>query len=621
MKQITALSGLTVSLLTLSTHQALASVSTDTLVVTATRTTQTIDDVNAAVQVIDRKQLDSFSGRNLSDALQYATGLFVRDSGSSSSVSFRGFDRDHTLILVDGLRRTEKYAGSNLNNLSLQNVERIEIVRGPMSALYGSDALGGVINIITRKADQNNTRLRLTAGGSADNGGRESLLVQLGQDWVSEHTSHSLGIEHRARNPYNKSGQTLNEEQRSFLNYQGRFDLADNRQLKLAAEYLDQNDKNADRSTGRFEKEQRYQISGSYQQQSEIGQLVAELGYGNSDATVNRSGGDETTDFDQLQSELRYSGEYQDHLFALGVGYHNDDADISINTQSANRDIYHLFVQDQWQLNDHLDLTLGLRHDDYSDFGSTTNPRIALAWQQGPWKLRAGYGSAFNAPSLIQMYSTFSRRTSVINGNPNLKPEESRTAELAARYQFSQGYLELTLHHSSVDQLIASEIVSTSGTCPGRGCNYNYLYQNINKATLQGAELTLNLALAENHQMRSSAEYLDARDDKENTRLTDRARWQSYISLNSTLSDQWSSTVRWRYTGDYYATQSRTAPAHNSHFSSVDLNLQYTLNQNTRLFAGVDNLTDRSLPDNMSRYGSALDPVGRYYYAGAALNF
>jgi outer membrane cobalamin receptor len=135
--------------------------------VSAARSEQSLDAVNASVEVINAEKIRTFAGRSLSEVLQYATGTLVRDSGSSSSFSLRGQDSDKTLILVDGLRRTEKYAGANLNNIQLEDVERIEIVRGSMSALYGSDALGGVINIITRGPQKGSTAgVRLMASSA-----------------------------------------------------------------------------------------------------------------------------------------------------------------------------------------------------------------------------------------------------------------------------------------------------------------------------------------------------------------------------------------------------------------------------------------------------------------------
>ena len=107
---------------------------------------QSIDDVQASVQVIDQKFIQSTSARSVPQVLNEALGVTIKDGGSNSDVSIRGFNEGHTLILVDGLRITGKYGSPDLTSISLENVERIEVVRGPMSVLYGADAVSGVIN-------------------------------------------------------------------------------------------------------------------------------------------------------------------------------------------------------------------------------------------------------------------------------------------------------------------------------------------------------------------------------------------------------------------------------------------------------------------------------------------
>ena len=109
----------------------------DTIVVSSTSLGQEkkIEDVQATVEVLDQKTIQSLSGRSVSQVLNEAAGVTVKDSGSTSSVYMRGFSDDHTLILVGGLRRTGKYGSSDLNSIQLEDIERIEVIRGPMSAL------------------------------------------------------------------------------------------------------------------------------------------------------------------------------------------------------------------------------------------------------------------------------------------------------------------------------------------------------------------------------------------------------------------------------------------------------------------------------------------------------
>ena len=171
------------------------------------------------------------------------------------------------------------------------------------------------------------------------------------------------------------------------------------------------------------------------------------------------------------------------------------------------------------------------------------------------------------------MYSTFTRNgygTSIINGNPDLQPEESVSYELSLGYQLDRGALELILYRSDVDQLIASELNSTSGTCPGIRCTKTYLYTNIDEATLEGAEAILSYALTDQQKLSGSLEYLDARDANTHERLTERARWQSRISLDSEWNSTWSSSIRFRYTGYYHATPTRFIRLYLSSYKQTD---------------------------------------------------
>jgi outer membrane cobalamin receptor len=132
-----------------------------TVVITASNRAQPIADVQAAVQVISQQELQRYAGTSLTEALMLAAGVDARPNGANSTLAIRGIITNAgspVLLLVDGLRRTAKYGGTNLNLIAIEDVERIEVVRGPMSALYGADATGGVVNIITRQDLPNRVR-------------------------------------------------------------------------------------------------------------------------------------------------------------------------------------------------------------------------------------------------------------------------------------------------------------------------------------------------------------------------------------------------------------------------------------------------------------------------------
>lgn len=135
------------------------------LVTTASGFKQTVEDAPASVSVVTREQLETKSYRDVTDALKDVPGVLVTGGGSSSDISIRGMDPKYTMILVDGKRVASRETRPNSDNSGIEQgwlpplpaIERIEVVRGPMSSLYGSDAMGGVINIITRKAQKNGT--------------------------------------------------------------------------------------------------------------------------------------------------------------------------------------------------------------------------------------------------------------------------------------------------------------------------------------------------------------------------------------------------------------------------------------------------------------------------------
>ena len=182
---------------------------------------ETIEDVQATVEVLDQKTIQGLSGRSVPQVLNEAAGITVKDTGSTSQIRMRGFDDGHTLILVDGLRRTGAYGSSDLSGIMLEDVERIEIVRGPMSALYGADALAGVVNIITKKAVKEDSASVTIIGGMAQNGDRETGIVRGSANLGGETISHAFSVEAKERDEYRLDQSTattdLPAESKQFL--------------------------------------------------------------------------------------------------------------------------------------------------------------------------------------------------------------------------------------------------------------------------------------------------------------------------------------------------------------------------------------------------------------------
>lgn len=607
--------------------------------ITAARSEQSIDTVNASVEVVSAEKIHAFAGRSLSEVLQYTTGTQVKDSGSSSSFSLRGQDSDKTLILVDGLRRTEKYVGANLNNIQLEDIERIEIVRGPMSALYGSDALGGVINIITRGPRKGTSGgVRFMTGQTGD-GQRDSVIVGGYGNWGDGQTGHRISFESKRRDPYrlpdtDRRITDLNQERRDFFSYRGDVKAAAGR-FDWGVELARQDDTGVgltrtNSTYTKIENETRDFVQGGYQGRLGDGELSVRLGYGQSNASVNRgTTQDELTQLKQTQLEGQYAFEpVRNHFAVVGYAYRQDDADISTNSSAVVRNVNALFLQDNWALRPDLDMTFGLRYDDYNDFGNKLTPRLAIAWRPQRWTLRAGIGKGFKAPSLLNLYMTsIIRGRYDLRGNPDLQPEESTSGEIAAAYKLDRGQIEIVAHRSNITNLIAS--VPTGARGPGCGsvptpassCQIQES-RNIGKATIKGVELSGNYQLTKSWSVGGSLEYLDAMDDMTDTRLTDRPTWTSKLSLQW-HQGPWQADLRLRHVRDWYAADPAVinSKAFNTDYTVASMRIAYALNQKTELFGGIDNLGNRLMPVNQGSRGTPDDPGSRFFYVGMNTHF
>jgi len=604
--------------------------------VTAARSEQALDTVNASVEVIGAEKIRTFAGRSLSEVLQHATGVQIKDTGSSSTFSMRGQDSDKTLVLVDGLRRTEKYAGANLNNIQLEDVERIEIVRGPMSALYGSEALGGVINIITRGPRKGrDAGVRFMAGQTGD-GQRDTTLLGGYGNWGNGDIGHRVSFETKRRDPFrlpttDSRITDLNQERRDFLSYRG--------DLKTAAGNLDwgleaarQDDTGLglkrDKTTyNKIEKDDRNFGHIGYRGRVGEGVLSLRLGYGRSDSRVNRgAANDELTLFKQTQVETQYAFEpLRDHFTVLGYNFREDDVDISTNSKRAVRKVNALFVQDIWNLRQDLDLTLGLRMDDYNDFGNTTMPRLAIAWRPDRWTFRAGLGEGFKAPSLLNLYmSSIIRGGFDLRGNPNLQPEESTSGEIAAAYRLDRGQIEVVAHRSNVTNLIASVPTGARGPGCGPGLTSCQIQenQNIGKAVIKGVEVSGSYQLTDAWSLGGSLEYLDALNAITDTQLTDRPTWAAKLSLKW-RQGPWQTDLRLRHVRDWYAADPAipNGTPFNTDYTVASLRVAYALNPKTELFGGIDNIGNRLMPVNQAFRGTPDDPGSRFFYAGINARF
>lgn len=584
-----------------------------------------VEDVQASVEVLNRERLDRYGDSNVSQALKQAVGVASSNSGSSGSLSIRGFNTNHTLLLIDGFRRTNNYGGSNPSQIGYFDIERIEVIRGPLSSLYGSEALGGVVNVITRHPGVSpGVSLSINSGGSEQ--GRETLQTGINVRAGDEALGHSITLEQTYRNDLQHKhslGDDAGELNNWSGSYRGRWQPSHTQSIGWALEFFDRDSK-ADSIKDKqnyiqYEEERRYFSSIDYNKLATYGELEVRGSVGQSIGETNRSYPVvETTDFMQYQADAIYHiYPVTSHKVSAGSGIKRDVLDVSINQQIASRNNVFFVAQDQWDIDAALSFVAGLRYDHYDDFGSSVNPRISLAWEALKWSARVGYGEGFRAPSLLEQFSSFNRGRILIQGNANLKAENSSSWEAMLRRNLGEGYVELTLHHNDIIDLIDS--VTTDKKV---GALSVVEYQNIGKARIRGAELAIEIPVTDYWLIRSSVEALDAIDTNTNERLTGRSRTVTRLNVEYS-PNQWSIYSRMHHMNNFWgvdASAPRGAKPHNTNLLIIDVGLNYRVSRNLQLSLGVDNLFDNQDPDNTAR-SQTNDPDARYFHVSTRLEF
>lgn len=595
------------------------------VVVTASGRPQPRDQVIASVELLDRETLDRFASGSLADLLRGVSGVRAYGSGSTEYVALRGFSQGQTLVLVDGMRRVARFGGQNLAALPIEAIERIEIIRGPASALYGADAMGGVINIITRKPAQGGLEYSRLSYGTADGGGRETWIASGGLGVHGDRGGLMLRYERRERDPLGKdpSGADLYNRQRlDAIEANAFFELAEGHRLEGLIERHDQDDFGRRYQPPRgprpgflwqgVERDLRRTAGLRYRGEwgDGLGASLA-LSRSSTDGAARRQPDLlEETDFTLDQLEGRLHLPIGDATLTAGAGFLREDLAITITSRVQSRNAKHGLIQYESAPARPLSFIAGLRLDRYSDFGEELTPRIGALWRIGDeLALRLNAGSAFRAPSAIEQYASFVRGTSLIRGTPGLKPERARFGEASLEWRPGAWLLELDLYEGRVRNLIRA-----LNTGERQGPLNVLAYRNIDRARLRGAELRARYALSPAFDLAGSWEWLSAKDLTTGQRLLGSIRQR--INLDASWRLQAGRIgLRAHRLVDYFNRPSPAVAPFDENYLRLDLYGEWRLREGLRAFAAVDNLLDRRDPLAASLTVTS-DPGTRYLTVG-----
>ena len=513
-----------------ATYQTPAVTALDDIVVTATRTEERLSQTGQAVSVISQDELRQRQESDVLEELRDIPGFAIVQQGSRGGITSlfaRGGESDHNLVLIDGIKANVPGGTFNFGDLSLLGVERIEVVRGPQSALYGSDAISSVVQLFTPRgygAPRGFLRFR---GGNHD-----TFEEQAGFSGGTDLYGYYLAVERVDTD----GTQPINSDY-SNTSLASRFDLDpfDTLEIMLPVRYHDSRAHFPTGSSGdRFERRNGTLDANQYsdRRRVQIGpriryrpsnwwQHTLQLGYVQEWRNF-RDPFDENADFGFFvsnTSERRFTIDYASDFFlpamwsiepTFTIGGYFEDEHFSqkanfagtIDRVNPSRNAQALYAQLLLSWQEQLFVTSGFRLDDGSTYGTHVNPRVSVAYIVPGLrtKLRGGYGKGLKAPTFIENFGTGSPFTL---GNPDLEPEESKSWEFGLEQPFFistfGAELSLTYFSTEYENLVAFVFAPST----------NFL--NVQRARSRGLELGLRAVLSDALSVRGAYTYLETR--------------------------------------------------------------------------------------------------------------
>lgn len=601
----------------------------DVVVVTGTRSEHAQGDSPVATEVIDAATIARSGATSAADLLERVAGIQTSRSAFGASVALQGLDPTHTLVLVDGQRMIGRKDGVlDLSRISADRIERIEIVKGPGSTLYGSDAMAGVIHIITRRPDAPRFDGDVRYGGfrTLDS----SASFERRGDRVGSVTTGGF----HWQDPYDLDPSDPAEDgvglDQVDVSQKLLFDVGPGFDLEASGSYLTRGTHAREEAGGGAAFDRINRVEEATAQLTETALAGRTKVTFSQYATLFR----DQFFYDQLGSnrEDQYEDNRQtlgeldatvtsavgDHVATAGLeGFLEHNVSPRLSVPQADRSRAAVYVQDEWTVvDDRLDLLPGFRYDVDSQFGGAPTPRLAGAWFAGDdVVVRANYGLGFRAPSFKELYLLFENPAAgyVVVGNPQLEAERSRGGTVGVELDPGRATLAVQAFHNDVTNLISIELDESGGF----SATQRFVNVNVDHAVTMGVDANGSVRLARDAvSLRLGGQLLRTRDLTDDVPLSGRppASVTSGVVLRAadaglslTADGTWTASRPYFEPDDEDGalTEADRAPQ----VVLLDARLAWDLEPGTQLYVGGENLLDQG----DSRF-SQFKP--RWVYAG-----
>lgn len=628
----------------------------DPIVVTATRSEKKLTDSPIRTEVVSENELKRTNASTLKDALENIPGILLREIHGKSGyeISLQGLSSDQVLVLIDGLALAASTGSTvDLDQYLIASVDHIEVIKGAASAQYGSAAMGGVINIITKKvADGVSVSGQVDIGSygkqnangkaASINNHHEKIKIEASNgDFKGRFSADQLKSDGFAVDPalYPLQGDEQNRQQYSIY---GAWQPSD--QFSIWVDFNDYQETDHQRSLNfvpPFYLKQ-YKVEDIQRQRLSAGSKFTLL----NNIQVDIKGVHETYDTTSTQtldgylSALRNSDQENNHFssqvslptwyrqnWQLGYDWHEEKLDQSNNGKfelqggAVSRDRNEFYLQNDAQLTDQLDMVVGWRFQNDDDFGDHNAFKLSSKYRFYEQNelfadLRLSYGQGYRVPNLKERFYSFdhSYLGYIVIGNPNLKPESSNSYQLGLSLVKNEFWnANINLFWNDVKDLIQTDYDNAQVV---NGIT-QYSYSNVAQAETKGIETTAQWHISTYLAVSGAYTYTEAKDKTTNKWLTRRPKHIARIGADYSFNDQLDLTLRARYQSEEFGDSANLQKSPD--WFSIDTQIDYQISPYISAFIGIDNILNQQRDFNASVDYRPIE--GRYSYTGLRFNW
>ena len=626
-----------------------------TIVVTASGSEQELRDAPASIAVVTREELEKKPLNSVAEVLGQVQGVTLNRSGNGvPTIQLRGLGSAYTLILIDGKRVNSTSAVFRGNDYDIgwvpvEDIERIEVVRGPMSSLYGSDAIGGVVNIITRKVGktwQGSVKQELVVAEDSEAGDAMLTNFSLRGPLVADTLGIALsgGYDKRKADEGVNSSGLAGQPRRENRYGSAKLNWTPGKDHEITTGYdvslRDHDHFLLKRESFSLGHKGRYSFGNSEvnfyadETRNKTGTTTGEINPNKANTEV--LDGKLILPVDALLNQIVTVGgdmrreRLDDPKLLGGTGTTTfSDTEISVRQHA-------FFVEDEIELSDDLRLTLGNRHDNHEKFGGNNSPRGYLVYHALPGlSFKGGVARAFRAPTLLQnspqwmSVSCGSATTGCyVVGNADLEPETSTSREIGFQAEYGQWNGSVMAFHTDLKNMIDISSRTNNATLAPTYPNYvgqingrpAFAYQNIARVRSKGVEVGLNGTLSESLKLKTSYTYANVKNlsNGQEAELAYRPKHVANASLDWQASPKLSLSGGGRFTGNQYTVAQTVSAAgvkssgtKKGGYSVFDVSAAYRVDDTITLRGGVLNIGNRTFDRSAS---TDFNEEGRRYY-------